>query len=180
YKSFWCNNEPWLRAAGYILCLQYHAEWITLWLVVGATKLHILSEDYKPPMCIALMDAIHESDGSQVILKWNNITCDPMEVFVASFFSLAPLQYNKKKHCILIYECLDMSDNSDQMILVMLFLLFFDLPPFVCFGEIVDFIQQVLEGLQFMHRHNISHCDIEGTNIISDTLPLYKVAPHPL
>ncbi|KZV84002.1 hypothetical protein EXIGLDRAFT_655536 [Exidia glandulosa HHB12029] len=47
------------------------------------------------------------------------------------------------------------------------------LPPFVLASEALVFIRQLLEGLYFLHEHNIAHRDIREDNIMMDPSPLF-------
>ncbi|KAF9005494.1 hypothetical protein BDQ17DRAFT_1408252 [Cyathus striatus] len=178
-EVFWRNHEPWLKADGYILRPRSHPNWIPSWFV-DPSKTMYDCEDYRITIEGSLVDAIREVDGLQVMLKRVNLKNYPTELAFANIFSSELLTSNPKNHCVPVYEILDLPDDNDYAILVMPFLLKFDQPPFICIGEIVEFLRQLLEGLHFMHQQNIAHCDVKSDNVMADTLRLYRVPPHPL
>jgi len=55
----------------------------------------------------------------------------------------------------------------------------FNDPPFVFVDEVLDFIQQTLEGLIFLHRIGIAHRDCSDNNLMLDASSLYPEGFHP-
>lgn len=48
-------------------------------------------------------------------------------------------------------------------------------------AEVLDFIEQTLEGLEFMHRHGVAHRDCTIPNIRMDSRPLFRgMENHPI
>ncbi|KAF9003961.1 kinase-like domain-containing protein [Cyathus striatus] len=176
-ESFWRNQERWLKAAGYVLRPRYQTEWVPSW---QSSRDLSKSEDSVQPFGVSLIDAIRELDGTRVMMKRVHSDYSPREIDIATLFSSEPLASDPRNHCIPIYEVLQLPEDNDYRILVMPFLLKFDDPPFTCLGEVVEFLKQLLEGLQFMHQQNVAHGDVKINNIMSDTLPLFEVPPHPV
>jgi len=73
-------------------------------------------------------------------------------------------------------------DSSDESIsyVVMSFLRILDEPPFHAVGEIVDFADQILEGLVFMHSKGVAHRDCSTPNIMMDATNMYPLGFHPV
>ncbi|KAF9005487.1 kinase-like domain-containing protein [Cyathus striatus] len=176
---FWRDHEPWLKTAGYILRSRYHPSWVASWFT-DPKKIKFGAEDYIKAREISLIDATRERDGLQVMLKKIRLQYHPAEIEIANLFSSEPLASDPRNHCIPIYEVLTLPGDNDTAILVMPFLLPMDRPPFVSLGEIVEFLQQIIEGLHFMHQQNVAHCDVKVDNVMSDTRRLFRVPPHPV
>ncbi|KAI0779510.1 hypothetical protein C8Q74DRAFT_1350296 [Fomes fomentarius] len=51
---------------------------------------------------------------------------------------------------------------------------------FLTIGEVIEFFQQVFEGLQSIHSHHIVHKDVGMLNIMMDPRPLFPKLYHPL
>ncbi|KAF9005485.1 kinase-like domain-containing protein [Cyathus striatus] len=180
YETFWRDHQTWLKTAGYILRPRYYPEWVPSWLTDDPNKRRLVTEDSAIPILGSVLDALRVQDGARVMLKKIDVRHGPTERYVAALFATEPLASEPRNHCIPVYDILELPEDSNCAILVMPFLLKFDLLPFICLREIVDFIQQILEGLLLMHQLNISHCDVKINNIMSDTLRLFRVPPHPV
>ncbi|KAI0790922.1 kinase-like domain-containing protein [Abortiporus biennis] len=46
-------------------------------------------------------------------------------------------------------------------------------------GEMVDFLSQIIEGVQYMHEHNVAHRDIMRANTMMDPQPIFPDLYHP-
>jgi serine/threonine protein kinase len=81
----------------------------------------------------------------------------PTEVAIGNFFSSEPRSSNADNHCVPIYDVLQVPEEESYVILVMPFLRQFKSPRFGTIGEAVDFFDQALRGMQFMHKHHVAH-----------------------
>lgn len=101
------------------------------------------------------MDAKRLKDGVTVCLK--TVYQTPKEAKIAKYFSSPELLREPTNHSVPILEVFLDPSTPDFEYLVMPLLRPFDDPEFTMIGEVVDFITQILEGLTFMHSHNIAH-----------------------
>ncbi|KAF9005491.1 kinase-like domain-containing protein [Cyathus striatus] len=178
-EVFWRDHQTWLKSAGYILRPRYRPDWAPSWLA-DPSKMQLTSEDNLNPLEGSLIDAVRERDGLQVMLKRVHVQKHPTEIKIAALFSTEPLASDPRNHCVQVYDILQLPEEDNSVILVMPFLLKLDRPPFVSLAEILELIRQLLEGLHFMHQQNIAHCDVKRDNMMSDTLQLFRIRPHPL
>ncbi|KAF9005495.1 kinase-like domain-containing protein, partial [Cyathus striatus] len=142
--------------------------------------MQLTSEDNLNPLEGSLIDVVREVDGLQVMLKRVYIQDHPTEVAIATLFSTEPLASDPRNHCVQVYDILQLPEDDDSVLLVMPFLLKLDEPPFVSLEEILELIRQLLGGLRFMHQQNVAHCDVKRDNMMSDTLQLFRILPHPV
>ncbi|KAF9001610.1 kinase-like domain-containing protein [Cyathus striatus] len=179
-EGFWRNHQQWLEQQGYILRQRYDPRWVPSWNASPAISIHKSEDSLRPGAMLGfLMDAIRVSDGQQVILKRSRVMDFIVEPGIGALFSSTVLLRNSDNHCIPFYDVIGTPDSSAHVLIVMPFLLPFYEPQFATIGEIVEFFREILEGLQFMHRQNIAHCDVKVNNIMSDSLHLYRKRPHP-
>jgi serine/threonine protein kinase len=78
-----------------------------------------------------------------------------------------------------ILDVLQVPDDEDRLLIVMPLLRPHGDPRFDTVGEAVEFIRQIFEGVQFMHKNHVAHRDIMAPNIMMDATPLFPVPYHP-
>ncbi|OSX60548.1 hypothetical protein POSPLADRAFT_1047968 [Postia placenta MAD-698-R-SB12] len=73
-------------------------------------------------------------------------------------------------------------DDEDESIsyMVMPFLRLIDSPPFETPQDVVEFVDQILEGLVFMHEQGVAHRDCTYKNIMMDASAMYPKGFHPV
>jgi len=98
---------------------------------------------------------------------------------IGQFLSSADLRADPANHCVPILDVFPDPRGSDFTFIVMPLLRRWHDPPFRIFGEFVVFVAQLLEGLDFMHRHNVAHRDIASSNIMMDATSMYPDGFHP-
>ncbi|EJD47830.1 hypothetical protein AURDEDRAFT_163289 [Auricularia subglabra TFB-10046 SS5] len=125
-----------------------------------------------------VMDAVSEDDGVPVVLKliFQN---DQNSIPFCVFFSSEPRRSDPRNHCAPLLRVLKLREIHDSRTLVLPRYLDWRIWPFVQVGEIVDFLEQMFEGLAFMHEHHAAHLDISLANIMMDGLHLLKEPCHP-
>ncbi|KAJ7092036.1 kinase-like domain-containing protein [Mycena belliarum] len=175
-EFFWRDHYAWLKDAGYLLRSRYSPGWSASWK--GTSKSPFECEDGVMSPAGVVMDATRLSDGSSVVLK----QCDRMhsdasliafrEVFIFHKFSTDPLASDPRNHCISLTEVLHVPDDDAMDIVVMPLLQSWKLVEFSTAGEVVDFISQIVEGLQFMHEKGFWHGDVKYNSIMMDASPL--------
>lgn len=176
-EEFWHNHQKWLEEQGYMLRSRYKPDWTPSWK--GTNKKYWQCEDGQSILVPHLLDATRISDGQMVVLKRILTTQHPYEVEISRLFSEEPLASDPRNHCVSILDVLKVEDESDMVILVMPLLRRYDSPRFETVGEALDFFQQIFEGLQFMHQHQVAHRDCMNLNIMMDPKPLYPEMYHP-
>ncbi|KAJ7213204.1 kinase-like domain-containing protein [Mycena rebaudengoi] len=177
-EVFWADHQPWLETCGYRLRPRYAPNWVASW--IGTDKSYRDCEDGLSTTKLRVIDAVRIKDGAFVTLKQVKRSEHVDEADIGAVFSAEPLASDPLNHCVPLYEVLQVPDNNDLMLLVMPLLFNWKFPPFVTIGEIVDFFGQLIEGLQFMHKHRVAHCDCKIDNIMMDGSPLYPEPRHPV
>ncbi|KIY47449.1 hypothetical protein FISHEDRAFT_11906, partial [Fistulina hepatica ATCC 64428] len=117
------------------------------------------------------IDATRTFDNKRVFLK--RVT-RLEEIQVGLRFSSPPLASDPRNHCVPIYEVLQITNDSELYIIVMPMLHEFETPPFDTVAEFVECFRQIIEGVQFMHLHFVTHGDCTLKNIMMDT----SMFPH--
>ncbi|KAJ7100633.1 hypothetical protein B0H15DRAFT_770095 [Mycena belliarum] len=92
----------------------------------------------------------------------------PHEIPIGRLFSTPPHSENSGNHCIPFLEVLDDPYDIDKKLIVMPLCIPFDMPDFNTVGEVLDFIKQIFEGIQYMHQNYIAHRDCNFTNIVQE------------
>ncbi|KAJ7680931.1 kinase-like domain-containing protein [Mycena polygramma] len=175
---YWRDMQPWLEEHGYMLRARYRPGWVPSW--------HKNPKSYPPDYedfwaadRFQIMDATRISDGSQVLLKKIETEVHPHEVDICNFLSSEPLGSDPKNHCLPLLQVLE-TPVSGTLIIVMKILRNYGDPHFDTVGEAIDFLQQIFEGVQFMHKHHVAHRDCCSTNIMMDASQgLYPHGFHP-
>ncbi|KAI0773747.1 kinase-like domain-containing protein [Fomes fomentarius] len=124
------------------------------------------------------IDARRKLDGKSVLLK--KVRSDSEELRIASYLSSDELRRDPRNHCVPILDVL--TDPKDPTIsyLIMPFLRSLDHPEFETVGNIFDCVGQLLEGLVFLHKHNIAHRDCAYKNVMMDATSLFPQSFHPV
>ncbi|TFK74321.1 hypothetical protein BDN72DRAFT_833673 [Pluteus cervinus] len=165
-EYFWRDHAAWLESIGYKLRPRYQPGWepdIPAFQAVTLTN-----ENLVPMARAAIVDAICIKDGKRVLLKKTLKAAHPYEVEITTFLGTAPLADDPRNYCVPLRDTLHPPDTPDLTILVFPFLQQLDALPFDTFGEIVDFIRQMLNGLQFIHENHVAHRDIGVPNLMMD------------
>ncbi|KAJ6594505.1 hypothetical protein B0H19DRAFT_1095819 [Mycena capillaripes] len=174
---YWRDIQPWLEKQGYMLRARYRPNWVPSWKDTG--KYAPDYEDFFPAEHYQTIDATRMSDGLPVMLKRIKTDEHPREVEIWEFLSSEQLQSDPKNHCIPLLANLHEPD-TDSRILVMKLLRRYEDPHFDSIGEGIDFIRQIFEGVQFMHKHLVAHRDCCSGNIMMDGSRLYPKGFHPM
>ncbi|KAJ7269600.1 hypothetical protein C8J57DRAFT_1180644 [Mycena rebaudengoi] len=127
-----------------------------------------------------IMDAVHISDGKDVMLKWVSKKTHPFEVEIGKLFSAPPLSRSARNHCVPLLDVLQDPQDADKQIIVMPRLIRFDEPTFDTVGEVIDCFRQIFQGIQFMHQNFVAHRDCGLLNIMQDPEQLYPSGFHPV
>ncbi|EIN05722.1 hypothetical protein PUNSTDRAFT_137215 [Punctularia strigosozonata HHB-11173 SS5] len=182
-EKFWRDHFRWLHERGYKLRPRYHPNWEPSWKKEGRKdNTYVDVDKYADGISltyVTAIDAVRLRDNRQVYLKrvfWNT---HPHEVTISQLFSNSRMQADARNHCVPISETLDLPEGNGS-ILVMPFLRPFDDPPFLTVGEAIDCIQQLFEGIAFMHEKGYAHRDCTANNIMFDPREIFPRLYHPV
>ncbi|KAJ3884690.1 hypothetical protein GG344DRAFT_83642 [Lentinula edodes] len=131
------------------------------------------------PIFGSLIDAIRISDNKPVMLKKVSRVIHPQEVEIGLYFSNESIAADPRNHCVPIYDVIPVP-NSEMDLIVMPVLRPFNEPEFDTVGEAIAFMQQLFEGIQFMHEHLVAHGDCTEMNIMMDGTQMFPEGWHPI
>lgn len=175
-EEHWAARYEFLRQSGYLLRPRYRPGWVAPWTL----KPGLYHRDFEESINItreSLLDAQRLSDGKTVYLKHVNKTSP--EVDIGQYFSSDQLRDDPRNHCLPVLDVLTDPTDPENVILVIPWLRRIDSPQPASVRECVDFVQQTLEGLVFMHEHKVAHRDCAWGNIMMDGRRLYPAGWHP-
>ncbi|KZV68698.1 hypothetical protein PENSPDRAFT_753941 [Peniophora sp. CONT] len=177
-EILWRDKQVFLQSKGYMLRSRYRPNWVPSWLTSGRHPFR--SEDgIELPLAGHLIDAIRVADGKMVYIK--RIEAGNFrEASLATALYADPLRQDPMNHTVPIYEVFSDPEAPDVSYMVMPFLRYPDDPPFESVGEVMEFVDQVLEGLVFMHDQGVAHRDCALANIMMDASRMYPDSFHPV
>ncbi|KAI0800214.1 kinase-like domain-containing protein [Fomes fomentarius] len=172
-ERFWQKRQLYLQQHGYLLRPRYSPSWQPSWL--GTNLDPLFCEDSAASLKDRVLDARCASNNEVVAIK--AVKRDSEEIRIAQYLTSF---HEVQNHCVPILDVI--SDPFDHVtsLVVMPYLRPFNDPEFYNIGELVDFIDQTMEGLAFMHRHRVAHRDISLPNIMMDARPLFPGGHHPV
>ncbi|KAN0131631.1 Protein kinase-like domain containing protein [Lactarius tabidus] len=170
----WRDRQQFLQSKGYMLRPRLRPGWTPSWLQTG-TYWRRAEDSVELPGRQLLVDATRIADGKLVYIK-QVVTGDEESRLMLVLNS----HEDPANHTVTILDTF--VDTTDETIsyLVMPFLRLFDEPPFESIGEILDFADQVLEGLAFMHSKGVAHRDCSPKNLMMDATSMYPLGFHPV
>ncbi|KAK7024438.1 hypothetical protein VNI00_016289 [Paramarasmius palmivorus] len=97
--------------------------------------------------------------GNWIPVVMKRVPTTSNELHIASYFGSEPsMRAVPDNHCVPIYQVMDgLPGYEDSRILVMPQLRPCDELPFATVAEVVEFLRQIFEGVQFLHRHFVAH-----------------------
>ncbi|KAG1767447.1 hypothetical protein EDD22DRAFT_967852 [Suillus occidentalis] len=172
------TDYQWLKGQGYLLRPQYGPDWVPSW---EASKRDPLACEGGQVLRFGrIMDATRLSDGLYVSLKVIKKSEHPHEAEIGRNFMKVELASDSKNHCVPFLDVLSVPGEDNTQIIVMPLLLDFSKLPFDSFGEVVEMLRQLFEGLLFMHKYRVAHCDFMWMNIMMDAKDIYVEPYHPI
>ncbi|KAJ3918608.1 hypothetical protein F5877DRAFT_78820 [Lentinula edodes] len=168
-EQFWVEHSTWLESVGYRLRARYQPNRPP---PQPLTLTEALFDPDEVAMYGSIMDGIRISDNEPVMLKTVSRITHPQEVRIGLYFSNKDMASDPRNHCVPIYDVFPVP-NIEMDIIVMPVLRPFDNPEFDTVGEAIAFIQQLFEGIQFMHEHLVAHGDCTAMNIMMDGSQMY-------
>ncbi|KAB5588850.1 hypothetical protein CTheo_7704 [Ceratobasidium theobromae] len=177
----WASFQPYLLSKGYRLRPRYQPDWVPSWRDTDMDPL--VCEDSIDSMPIRVLDAVRVRDERQVIIKMilpSQGREGEEELSVLQYFSTPPLKDDPSNHVVPCLDSFPIPGAGFGHFVVMPLLGQYNEPPFHNLAELHDFLQQLFEGLSFMHKNNVAHRDIALPNVMMDSRALYGEPPHPV
>lgn len=176
-ELFWATYQPFLLSRGYKLRSRYDPDWIPTWQKLGEPIECLYHfEDAITPQKDGVLDAIRISDGRKVVLK--RVSTSTEEIPIARYLSSEPLLSDPRNNAVPILDTILLPDDDNTALLVMPLLFPMDVLPFRRVGEFAEAVRQYLQGLEFLHEHNIAHRDPCQFNLMMDASELIPSGFH--
>ncbi|KZV61950.1 hypothetical protein PENSPDRAFT_759081 [Peniophora sp. CONT] len=183
----WMSLYEFLHTKGYRLRARYHPNWHPSWIGSDVTpeyiREHHLEGDYEdilPILCRGeALDATKVEDGKPVWLKMLLSTGE--ELSILRTMSQKDLRFYPHNHCVSILDVFDVPDTDGKYSIAVQPMLrtWYD-PPLHLFVEAIAVIDQILEGLAFMHSLKVTHGDIMSNNIMMNADAMFPDSFNPL
>ncbi|KAG8924948.1 hypothetical protein FRC02_010076 [Tulasnella sp. 418] len=125
-----------------------------------------------------VLDARRTRDGSPVMLKLVNTALNEWPVL--RHFTKGDLAVKYDNHTIPPLEIINDPFAPNHVIIVYPLLRDLDASPLTSFGDCIDFMEQTLEGLHFLHKNGVSHQQITMKNILMDGRRILPQGWHPM
>ncbi|KIK75717.1 hypothetical protein PAXRUDRAFT_113073, partial [Paxillus rubicundulus Ve08.2h10] len=179
-ELFWSKRYSFFMSKGYTLRVRYSPSWIPSWQgKEGTAALARLYEDHVKIGNPDTLDATSR-DGTVVFIKKIYSHEHFFEKQIALYLSSEQLRKDPANHCVPIIDTFQDDEEQNVHYIVMPLLRRFDHPAFETVAEVLDFMKQVLQGLEFMHHNRVSHGDCVAANIMMDAKYLYPDGWHPI
>ncbi|KAF8518180.1 kinase-like domain-containing protein [Gautieria morchelliformis] len=170
----WVELQPYLLSRGYQLRPRYQPGWVGSWKANNGIPLY--HEDSRPTRYMNVIDATRVEDDAKVILK--RVPTTTQELPTSRYLSSEALLSDPRNRAVRILDVIPLPGDDEWALLVMPYLRQFDDPHFQFRSECVEFFRQSLQGLEFMHEHNIAHRDACHGNIMMDSSRLIPKGFH--
>ncbi|KAI9063417.1 kinase-like protein [Trametes sanguinea] len=173
----WRDRYELLEAHGYRLRPRLRPGWVPSWRGKARHAIADTEDWWVPPFRSKVMDATRVSDETLVYMK--SIRTDSEELRILSYLSSDELRRDPRNHCVPLLDVFqDSTTDPDRSIIVMPFMRYIDEPPFGLVDDVLEMLDQVLEGLVFIHDHGVAHRDCAFKNIMMDASALFPKGFH--
>ncbi|TDL17188.1 hypothetical protein BD410DRAFT_843815 [Rickenella mellea] len=176
HEIWWRDCENLLERHGYTLRPRYRNGWVPSWFGKPDVK-WTRCEDSRSMVHPAVLDATRR-DGMDVMVK--RISAGSKELAIAQFLTAPERARDPRNHCVPILDHFAHDNDPSVHFIVMPVLRKFNNPPFHTVREALDFIEQTLEGISFIHEHGVAHRDCYYLNIMLDATSMYPDGFHPM
>ncbi|KAB5588283.1 hypothetical protein CTheo_8274 [Ceratobasidium theobromae] len=182
YETKWVRYQPYLLKKGYKLRPRYDPDWSPAWAKNNAHPLDF--EDSWAARSAGGIDAIRVQDQQQVFIRISRtasaLTEGMGEIEIMQHLSTPRLRASTNNHMVPLLDMFTVPDDSNHDFIVTPLLTAYGEVPFVRFGEVMDFLQQILEGINFFHSNNVALRNSVPQNIMMDPSPIYNEPFHPV
>ncbi|KAH8976706.1 hypothetical protein EDB92DRAFT_1925710 [Lactarius akahatsu] len=174
YEIKWRDRQTFLASKGYMLRPRLRPGWTPSWILAGK-HYEFFEDSARLPLRPFLVDATRMSDNKLVYIK--EVKTGDLESRIA--LALSDIE-DPANHSVPILDTFVDSLDKSISYLVMPFLRMSDDPAFDVVEEAIDFADQVLEGLAFMHSRGVAHRDTSLKNILMDASQMFPCGFHPV
>ncbi|RDB27934.1 hypothetical protein Hypma_002169 [Hypsizygus marmoreus] len=176
-EPFWAKLQPFLLGRGYKLRSRYQPDWTPSWRNNKGPLSNLSAfEDALTLDRRNLLDGVRVRDGTKVVFKC--VPTSTEEIPVARFLTSPSLMSDPRNRSVPILDIILLPDDDSQALIVMPLLLHFNRLPFRRVGEFAEAMRQYLQGLEFMHEHNVAHRDACYFNLMMDASKLIPKGFH--
>ncbi|PPQ93339.1 hypothetical protein CVT25_014468 [Psilocybe cyanescens] len=173
-QARWVELQPLLLEHGYQLRPRYHPNWKPSWKGPWNFYKHMCDcPDWIGLRRPNLIDAIRMKDGAKVVIKQVILEYD--NVPILQYLNSAEMRKDSRNNAVPLLDVIPLpgkaeDDSKHYMLLVMPMLFpFMSLHlPFRHVKEVIDALDQLIQGLQFLHKHNVAHRDACRLNFMMD------------
>ncbi|EIW59529.1 uncharacterized protein TRAVEDRAFT_36912 [Trametes versicolor FP-101664 SS1] len=175
-EQAWLAHQPFLYSRGYQLRPRYRPNWVPSW----TPGFHYDAEDalLLPFRGGVVIDATRISDGKMVYIK--KVRRGSEELAIATYLYSEESRGDAQNRCVPILDVLDPPQDPTISLMVMPFLRYIDSPKFERVEDILQCGRQLLEGLVFLHAHDVAHRDCSFKNLMMDASALHPLGHHPI
>ncbi|KAF9073656.1 hypothetical protein BDP27DRAFT_288585 [Rhodocollybia butyracea] len=184
-ELWWTEHFGWLKDCGYLLRPRYRPGWKPSWRTGKDSYWNY--EDGREPddNTPHSMEAIRMSDSLVVGLKRRS-SCgfrqSSDEESVATKERVAPLvsdYANPLSYCFYLLDVLQVPDDEDEQVLVLVSVREVMDPSFRTIGEVLEFLKEMIQVIQNMHRNNTAHRDCSMNNMAMNSISMYTRQWYP-
>ncbi|TDL22419.1 kinase-like protein [Rickenella mellea] len=181
YEKAWQQMQPFLLENGYELRRRYQPGWVHSWSD-GTWPESGWPEDSIVAKAKYFVDAVRSRTGERVGLKLVKLDEEigVQELEIHEYLQQDTVRNDPRNPCIPLLEILHPPTHPNQCLLVMPLLYDILSPAFQHASECVEFVGQLLRGMEFLHEHNIAHKDICLHNVVMTAPGLYPKGCHPM
>ncbi|KAH9918117.1 uncharacterized protein B0H18DRAFT_1032100 [Fomitopsis serialis] len=177
WEAPWRDRQRFLQSRGYMLRPRYHPDWVPSWRTNNQSI--IWCEDaLSAPLRENLIDARRMSDDMLVYIK--RVKAGDNESRITTMLSSERLRQDPRNHSVPVLDLFQDDEDPGISYMVMPFLRLIDSPQLDLVEEVVEFIDQTLEGLVFMHEQGVAHRDCTYKNLMMDAAAMYPRGFHPI
>ncbi|KAI9063419.1 hypothetical protein FKP32DRAFT_1572053 [Trametes sanguinea] len=177
-EVYWRDRQGFLESRGYALRPRYRPDWSPSWRGKPRGAVFTAEDGYSLPFRTSVIDATRVSDGKLVYIK--RISSDSQELRILSFLSSEDMRRDPRNHCVPILDVLQDPSEPETSYIVMPFLRYIRSPEFQLIDDILEFLDQALQGLVFIHDQGVAHRDCAYKNIMMDASAMYPHGFHPI
>ncbi|PPQ81782.1 hypothetical protein CVT25_013669 [Psilocybe cyanescens] len=130
-----------------------------------------------------LIDAIRMKDGAKVVIK--RVILEYDNVPILQYLNSPEMRMDSRNNAVPLLEVIPLPDtvevdskHSVLLVMPMLFPLMSSHLPFRHAKEVVDALDQLIQGIQFLHEHNIAHRDACSLNFMMDPTDVIPSSFH--
>ncbi|KAI9063418.1 hypothetical protein FKP32DRAFT_1592487 [Trametes sanguinea] len=173
----WRDRHEFLEGRGYMLRPRLRPGWTPSWRGKPDDAVFEAEDGVPLPFRANVVDATRTSDGRLVYLK--RVRDDSHELEILSYLTSKDMLRDPRNHCIPLLDVFPDPIESGKKIMVMPFMRYIDSPPFETVEDVLECLDQVLEGLVFIHDHDVAHRDCAYKNVMMDASALFPQGFHP-